>query len=113
MKYSEEQIKLLYSMLGGVSKYSYEMVVVTPIEIDKRVLQSILYNKYKPLFSDSEINRIMQYSTESYEDKNLVVMDERRLGMLNTFVNVIKLKKVPLYLNKIPVVANWRLQIGV
>lgn len=113
MRYLEEQIEVLYKLLGGVSKYNYEIVVITPIEIDKRVLQSILYNKYKPLFSDSEINRIMQYSSESYEDKNIVVMDERRLGMLNTFVNVIKLKKVPLYLNKIPEVAKWRLQIGV
>jgi hypothetical protein len=113
MRYTEKQVQVLYKILGEISRDRYEITVITPIEIDKRILQSILYNRYKPLFSDSEINRIMQYSTESEEDRNFVIIYQRRLGMLNTFINIIKLKEVPLYINKIPEVAKWRFQIGV
>lgn len=41
------------------------------------------------------------------------VSEAKRVNMLNTFVNTVKFKKVPIYINSMPEAAKWRLLIGV
>ena len=114
--YSEEDKSLLYNILGG-SWFSYSITVISIINIEKTVLDLILngdfntYNKQGVSYTSQSLSALSERRGSDEEERQGLIVRSRRIVMLNAFINEVELKKVPLYINNIPELSRWRLQI--
>lgn len=107
--YSIEEKELLYNILGG-KRFFYTLTVIEEIDIDKIILDSILEGNYQQLIKNYSV-RAIDSNLEHGDQECATLVKSRRILMLYTFVNSVVLKKVPLYINRIPEVTKWRLII--
>jgi hypothetical protein len=102
--YTEEQKSELYCILGG-KRFVYHIKVFHVIGVEESTLNSMLDGNYihqirpTPAYSDE---------TDLYSEIAMV----QRIGKLNAIINTVMLEKVPLYINTIPDIVQWRLFIG-
>jgi hypothetical protein len=105
--YTDEQKADLFNILGGRGHLPlYWIKVFQEIAVTENTLTSILDGRYKPLIIPDSCfsNEVSLYSE---------ITQNLRIHKLNAFVNIVKINKVPLYINTIPEIARWRLSIGV
>jgi hypothetical protein len=103
--YTEEQKSELYHILGGVH-FVYHIKVFHIIEVYESTLNSMLKGSYVP-----QIKPTPMYSDETDLYSEIAMV--QRIGKLNAIINIVKLESIPLYINTVPDIAQWRLFIGV
>lgn len=102
--YTKEQKDELYRILGG-HQHVYHIKVFHIIAVGEDILCSMLEGSYvQPILTAAH------YSDESDFYSEIAMV--QRFGKLNAIINMVKLKNIPLYINTIPEIAQWRLFIG-
>jgi hypothetical protein len=102
--YTKEQKDELYRILGG-HQYVYHIKVFHLIAVGEDILCIMLEGSYKlPILTAA------RYSDENDFYREIAMI--QRFRKLNAIINIVKLENIPLYINTVPEIAQWRLLIN-
>lgn len=113
-KYTKEEIENLKNSLRYIKfltkNIGRQFKQVSYCDITKEDIESD--QCYAIITIDKKDERVRTNQLFDLLDKNIVGYCQSTIYTIISFLFYTELKKVPLYINKIPEFANWRLRIG-